>query len=103
VGTVVLVVSLLILSVALKIISNVVKKANVDTRDKNLYMVPLWISRVCMIALVLSFVMSTVRVIAAGHVGVATLFGQVQPAQLTEGIHFVNPLLSVTEMSTQVQ
>ena len=47
--------------------------------------------------------LSTFRVIPAGHVGVATLFGRVQPRPLPEGLHLINPLLDVTLMSTQVQ
>jgi regulator of protease activity HflC (stomatin/prohibitin superfamily) len=100
--TIVLVAILLAFSIGLKIISNVIK-SNANEKDKNLYKVPLWGSRVAILALMITIMGSTVRVIAAGHVGVATLFGQVQPLQLTEGIHFVNPLLSVTEMSAQVQ
>jgi prohibitin 2 len=46
---------------------------------------------------------STFKVIPAGHVGVATLFGRVQARPLSEGLNFINPLLDVTLMSTQVQ
>ena len=52
---------------------------------------------------VLVVLLSTFKVIPAGHVGVATLFGQVQPRALPEGLNFINPLLDVTLMSTQVQ
>jgi regulator of protease activity HflC (stomatin/prohibitin superfamily) len=52
---------------------------------------------------VLVVLLSTFKVIPAGHVGVATLFGQVQPRALAEGLNFINPLLDVTLMSTQVQ
>jgi regulator of protease activity HflC (stomatin/prohibitin superfamily) len=52
-------------------------------------------------ALVVLF--STLKVIPAGHVGVATLFGRVEPRALPEGLNFINPLLDVTLMSTQVQ
>jgi len=48
-------------------------------------------------------VSSTFRVIPAGHVGVATLFGRVQARPLPEGLNIINPLLDVTLMSTQVQ
>src|SRR6266511_2934427 len=47
--------------------------------------------------------LSTFKVIPAVHVGVATLFGQVQPKPLQEGLNFINPLLDVTQMSTQGQ
>jgi len=46
---------------------------------------------------------STFVVIPAGHVGVASLFGSVQPRPLSEGLNILNPLLAVTPMSTQVQ
>jgi prohibitin 2 len=52
---------------------------------------------------VLVILLSTLRVIPAGHVGVATLFGRVQPRPLPEGLNFIDPLLDVTLMSTQVQ
>jgi prohibitin 2 len=48
-------------------------------------------------------VSSTFVIIPAGHVGVASLFGSVQPRPLAEGLHLINPLLDVTAMSTQVQ
>jgi regulator of protease activity HflC (stomatin/prohibitin superfamily) len=39
-----------------------------------------------------------IRIVPAGHVAVATLFGKVQETPLTEGMHFpVNPLLQFTE------
>ncbi len=34
--------------------------------------------------------------IPAGHVGVGTMFGKVQPETFSEGIHLVNPFLSIT-------
>ena len=51
----------------------------------------------------LIILLSTFKVIPAGHVGVATLFGRVQSRALPEGLNFINPLLDVTLMSTQVQ
>lgn len=41
---------------------------------------------------------SGVRMISAGQVGVAVLFGKVQPVVLHEGINLVNPLYDVVEM-----
>jgi regulator of protease activity HflC (stomatin/prohibitin superfamily) len=40
--------------------------------------------------------------ISAGQVGVALLFGKVQPVVLHEGINLVNPLYDVVEMNTRV-
>src|SRR5262249_24393190 len=54
-------------------------------------------------ALLLIILFSTFTVIPAGHVGVATLFGRVQPRPLQEGLNVINPLLDVALMSTQVQ
>jgi regulator of protease activity HflC (stomatin/prohibitin superfamily) len=51
----------------------------------------------------LTMLWSTFRVIPAGHVGVATFFGKVEPAPLREGLNVIHPLLSVTTLSTQVQ
>lgn len=52
---------------------------------------------------VLMILSSGVRMIGAGHVGVALLFGKVQPIALHEGINLVNPLYDVVEMDTRVQ
>ena len=63
--------------------------------------------RIVAIALVpigaLMIVSSAVRMIGAGQVGVALLFGKVQPIALHEGINLVNPLYDVVEMNTRVQ
>jgi regulator of protease activity HflC (stomatin/prohibitin superfamily) len=45
---------------------------------------------------------SGIRMISAGQVGVALLFGKVQPVVLREGINLVNPLYDVVEMNTRV-
>ena len=52
---------------------------------------------------VLLILSSGIRMIGAGHVGVALLFGKVQPVALHEGINLVNPLYDVIEMDTRVQ
>lgn len=41
--------------------------------------------------------------VSAGHVGVPVIFGSVQPYFVPEGLHFVNPLASVKEMSARSQ
>jgi regulator of protease activity HflC (stomatin/prohibitin superfamily) len=46
---------------------------------------------------------SGIRMIGAGQVGVALLFGKVTPLALHEGINLVNPLYDVVEMNTRVQ
>ena len=51
---------------------------------------------------VLMILSSGIRMISAGQVGVALLFGKVQPVVLHEGINLVNPLYDVVEMNTRV-
>ncbi|MBI4842291.1 MAG: prohibitin family protein [candidate division NC10 bacterium] len=51
----------------------------------------------------LMIISSGVRMIGAGQVGVALLFGKVQQVALHEGINLVNPLYDVVEMNTRVQ
>ena len=43
------------------------------------------------------------RTISTGHVGVTTLFGRVTGERLNEGIHLVNPLKRVAELSVRTQ
>ena len=43
------------------------------------------------------------RTIPTGHVGVTTLFGKVTGERLAEGIHIVNPLKRIIEMSVRTQ
>lgn len=43
------------------------------------------------------------RTVETGHVGVTTLFGKVTGERLAEGIHVVNPLKRVAEMSVRTQ
>ncbi len=45
----------------------------------------------------------TLRTVETGHVGVTTLFGRVTGERLDEGIHVVNPLKRVAEMSVRTQ
>ena len=44
-----------------------------------------------------------IRTIDTGHVGVTTLFGRLTGEQLAEGLHLVNPLKRVTELSIRTQ
>ncbi len=41
--------------------------------------------------------------IPAGHQGVVTIFGKVQPESLSAGLHTVNPMAHVHDINTQVQ
>ena len=43
----------------------------------------------------LLFIFTPFTTIPAGHVGVATLFGKVDPEELSEGFHIINPLKKI--------
>ena len=49
------------------------------------------------------FGITAATTVSPGHVGVPVLFGSVQNYTLPEGFHFINPFLSVDEMSIQTQ
>lgn len=53
--------------------------------------------------LLLILLFSSVTTVSTGHVGVLTLFGRVTGDVLPEGIHLINPLKSVQELSIQTQ
>jgi regulator of protease activity HflC (stomatin/prohibitin superfamily) len=55
------------------------------------------------IGLILGIVISSIRVVPAGHVGVVDFFGHVSPHALNSGINFVNPLSRVIDMSVRTQ
>ena len=47
--------------------------------------------------------LSSTSCVRTGHVGVVTVFGRVTGQSLSEGIHLVNPLANVTELSIKTQ
>jgi len=47
--------------------------------------------------------MMSIVTIEAGHVGIHNLFGVVDDTEMQPGLHFKNPLASVTEMSVKTQ
>jgi prohibitin 1 len=49
---------------------------------------------VVVLVLMAALLVSSIKTIPAGHVGVATMFGKIRPKPFEEGLHFVNPLLS---------
>lgn len=46
---------------------------------------------------------ATIRQIPAGHIGVQVLFGKVEEMVLSEGLNFVNPLMTVKEIEVRTQ
>ncbi len=62
---------------------------------------PRWLPPLVILGLVLLGSMFTI--VPAGHVGVQVLFGKVYPEILPEGLHLINPLISVKNMSIRTQ
>lgn len=62
---------------------------------------PRWLPPLVILGLVLLGSMFTV--VPSGHVGVQVLFGKVYPEILPEGLHLINPLMSVRHMSIRTQ
>ena len=57
---------------------------------------------VALLGLVFLARFSPLTVVPAGHRGVVTLFGKVDPQPLDEGLHFVNPLCNVVKIDVRV-
>lgn len=55
------------------------------------------------IIVVIGVLTASVVQIDAGHVGIKKLFGNVQNDVLYSGLHFMNPLMDVTEVDTRTQ
>ncbi len=58
---------------------------------------------VALAVIVLGILASSFRQINVGFVGVKSLFGNVQDATLTSGLHLVNPLMEVTQIDVRTQ
>jgi len=52
---------------------------------------------------VVFLLLSMVRMIGPGHVGIQVLFGKVQEKTLPSGLHIVNPLITLERMSVRTQ
>lgn len=55
------------------------------------------------LAIVLGVFSSMFQQINAGNVGVKSLYGSVQPEVLESGLHFINPLMTITNFDIQTQ
>lgn len=55
------------------------------------------------IGVLFGLLLSSIRVVPAGHVGIVDFFGHVSPKPLPSGINFVNPLARVINMSVRTQ
>lgn len=52
---------------------------------------------------ILGLLLSAVKTISPGKVGVQSLFGKVQGQVLTSGLHIINPLVDITDFNIQTQ
>ncbi len=62
-----------------------------------------WLKWLIPLAVILVVLGNSVTIVPAGNVGVKVLFGKVQPEILSEGLHVINPLVSVVRMSVRTQ
>jgi regulator of protease activity HflC (stomatin/prohibitin superfamily) len=56
-----------------------------------------------LVTVLLFVVGSSFTVISAGHTGVQITLGEVNPAPLTEGVHFVNPISQIRDVDVRLQ
>ena len=56
-----------------------------------------------LLILVAVLAFSSTSCVRTGHVGVVSIFGRVTGQTLSEGLHFVNPVAAVTELSVKTQ
>jgi len=61
------------------------------------------ITIVGVVIVILGLLSSSVKVIEPGKVGVQSLFGKVQPEVLESGLHFIDPVVEVTEFDARTQ
>ncbi|MGZ3753150.1 MAG: prohibitin family protein [Mucilaginibacter sp.] len=61
------------------------------------------VSTVGLVVVIIGLLLSSVKVIEPGRVGVQTLFGKVQDQVLGSGLHIINPAVEVTTFSVQTE
>jgi regulator of protease activity HflC (stomatin/prohibitin superfamily) len=61
------------------------------------------VSIVGLVVVILGILLSTIKIIEPGKVGVQVLFGKVQDNVLESGLHVINPLVEVTTFSIQTE
>jgi len=64
------------------------------------FMVKLAVPCLCLVFL---WLVMSIRTVSPAHVGISVTFGAVSSATLSPGLHFVNPLASVTELNLKTQ
>jgi len=61
------------------------------------------INKVAVLVIIIGLLLSTVKIIEPGKVGVQTVFGKVQDGVLESGLHVINPFVDVTTFSIQTE
>ncbi|MCO5947372.1 prohibitin family protein [Mucilaginibacter flavidus] len=61
------------------------------------------INKVAVLVILIGILLSSVKIIDPGKVGVQTLFGKVQDGILESGLHVINPFVDVTTFSIQTE
>jgi regulator of protease activity HflC (stomatin/prohibitin superfamily) len=61
------------------------------------------VNTVGIVIIVIGLLLSTVKIIEPGKVGVQVLFGKVQDQILESGLHVINPLVEITTFDTRTQ
>ncbi len=61
------------------------------------------INRIAVLVIILGILVSCIKIIDPGKVGVQVLFGKVQDGVLESGLHIINPFVEVTTFSVQTE
>ncbi|MDO3641856.1 prohibitin family protein [Mucilaginibacter sp. L3T2-6] len=61
------------------------------------------INRIAVLVILLGILVSSIKIIDPGKVGVQVLFGKVQDGVLESGLHIINPFVEVTTFSVQTE
>src|ERR1700750_3059760 len=61
------------------------------------------INKIAVLVILLGIIISTIKIIDPGKVGVQVLFGKVQDGVLESGLHIINPFVEVTTFSIQTE
>ncbi|MGZ3874120.1 MAG: prohibitin family protein [Mucilaginibacter sp.] len=61
------------------------------------------INKIAVLVIIVGVLLSAVKIVEPGKVGVQTLFGKVQDGVLESGLHIINPFVDVTTFSIQTE
>ncbi|HVW96105.1 MAG TPA: prohibitin family protein [Mucilaginibacter sp.] len=61
------------------------------------------INKIAVLVIIIGALLSSVKIIDPGKVGVQTLFGKVQNGVLESGLHIINPFVDITNFSIQTE